>query len=119
MNHQGMKCSLVSREVIADSIELVVRGHCYDGLVGYGGCDKNLPAIMMAMVRCNVPSVFIYGGSILPGNFKGRPVTVQDVYEAVGMHSVGEMSDADLAELETSLQDDGAPWTPGRIPDWE
>ena len=67
MNHQGMKCSLVSREIIADSIELVVRGHAYDGLVGFGGCDKNLPGIMMAMVRCNVPSVFVFGGTALAG----------------------------------------------------
>ena len=100
MGHEGMKSSLVSREVIADSVEVSMRGHCYDALVGVAGCDKSLPGMMMAMVRLNVPSVFIYGGSILPGNFKGQPVTVQDVYEAVGMHSVGEMSDADLAELE-------------------
>ncbi len=100
MGHQGMKASLVSRDVIADSVELTMRGHCYDALVGLAGCDKSLPGMMMAMVRLNVPSVFIYGGSILPGNFRGRPVTVQDVFEAVGMHSVGNMSDADLEELE-------------------
>jgi dihydroxy-acid dehydratase len=100
MGHQGMKASLVSREVIADSVELTMRGHCYDALVGLAGCDKSLPGMMMAMVRLNVPSVFIYGGSILPGTFKGRPVTVQDVFEAVGKHSVGQMSDQDLAELE-------------------
>ena len=100
MGHQGMKASLVSRDVIADSVELTMRGHCYDALVGLAGCDKSLPGMMMAMVRLNVPSVFIYGGSILPGNFRGKPVTVQDVFEAVGMHSVGNMSDADLAELE-------------------
>lgn len=100
MGHQGMKSSLASREVIADSVELSMRGHCYDALVGVAGCDKSLPGMMMAMVRLNVPSVFIYGGSILPGTFKGQAVTVQDVYEAVGMHSVGEMSDADLEELE-------------------
>ena len=100
MGHQGMKASLSSREVIADSVELSMRGHCYDALVGMAGCDKSLPGMMMAMVRLNVPSIFIYGGSILPGTFKGRPVTVQDVYEAVGMHSVGEMSDEDLLELE-------------------
>ncbi|MEO0635814.1 MAG: dihydroxy-acid dehydratase, partial [Pseudomonadota bacterium] len=100
MGHQGMKSSLVSRDVIADSVELTMRGHCYDALVGLAGCDKSLPGMMMSMVRLNVPSIFIYGGSILPGNFKGNPVTVQDVFEAVGRHSVGEMSDEDLAELE-------------------
>ncbi len=100
MGHQGMKASLVSRECIADSVELTMRGHSYDALVGVAGCDKSLPGMMMAMVRLNVPSVFIYGGSILPGTFKGRPVTIQDVFEAVGMHSVGRMSDGDLKELE-------------------
>ena len=100
MGHQGMKASLVSREVIADSVELTMRGHCYDALVGLAGCDKSLPGMMMAMVRLNVPSVFIYGGSILPGTFKGQPVTIQDVFEAVGKHSVGAMSDDDLLELE-------------------
>jgi dihydroxy-acid dehydratase len=100
MGHQGMKSSLVSREVIADSIELTMRGHCYDALVGLAGCDKSLPGVMMAMVRLNVPSVFMYGGSILPGRFKGKDVTVQDVFEAVGLHSVGNMSDEDLYELE-------------------
>ena len=100
MGHQGMKSSLVSREVIADSVELTMRGHSYDALVGLAGCDKSLPGMMMAMVRLNVPSIFIYGGSILPGTFKGRPVTVQDVFEAVGKHSVGAMSDEDLQELE-------------------
>ncbi|MFO1118748.1 MAG: dihydroxy-acid dehydratase [Rhodospirillales bacterium] len=101
MGHAGMKSSLVSREVIADSVELTVRGHCYDALVGLAGCDKSLPGMMMAMVRLNVPSVFIYGGSILPGRFHGKDVTVQDVFEAVGNHSAGRMSDADLHELET------------------
>ena len=100
MGHLGMKASLVSREVIADSVELTMRGHCYDALVGLAGCDKSLPGMMMAMVRLNVPSVFIYGGSILPGNFRGRQVTVQDLFEAVGEHSVGKMSDEDLDELE-------------------
>src|SRR5947209_5158927 len=100
MGHQGMKSSLVSREIIADSVELTMRGHCYDALVGLAGCDKSLPGMMMAMCRLNVPSIFIYGGSILPGTFKGRPVTVQDVFEAVGKYSVGQMSDADLGELE-------------------
>jgi dihydroxy-acid dehydratase len=100
MGHQGMKSSLVSREVIADSVELTIRGHCYDALVGLAGCDKSLPGMMMAMCRLNVPSIFIYGGSILPGTFRGRPVTVQDVFEAVGRYSVGTMSDSDLDELE-------------------
>jgi dihydroxy-acid dehydratase len=100
MGHQGMKSSLVSREVIADSVELTMRGHCYDALVGLAGCDKSLPGMMMAMCRLNVPAIFIYGGSILPGTFKGKPVTVQDVFEAVGKHSVGQMSDEDLEELE-------------------
>ena len=101
MGHQGMKASLVSREVIADSVELTMRGHCYDALVGLAGCDKSLPGMMMAMLRLNVPSVFIYGGSILPGNFRGQQVTVQDLFEAVGKYSVGAMSAADLDELET------------------
>ena len=100
MGHEGMKSSLVSREVIADSVELTMRGHCYDALVGLAGCDKSLPGLMMAMVRLNVPSVFMYGGSILPGRFKGRDVTIGDVFEAVGSHNVGNMSDEDLHELE-------------------
>ena len=100
MGHEGMKSSLPSREVIADSVELTMRGHAYDALVGIAGCDKSLPGMMMAMCRLNVPSIFIYGGSILPGSFKGKPVTVQDVFEAVGKHSVGSMSDADLEALE-------------------
>ncbi len=102
MGHQGMKSSLVSRDVIADSVELTMRGHCYDALVGLAGCDKSLPGMMMAMVRLNVPSIFIYGGSILPGSFKGRQITVQDVFEAVGQHSVGNMSDEDLQLIEES-----------------
>jgi dihydroxy-acid dehydratase len=100
MGHEGMKSSLPSREVIADSVELTVRGHAYDALVGVAGCDKSLPGMMMAMCRLNVPSIFIYGGSILPGTFKGLPVTVQDVYEAVGKFSIGQMSAADLEDLE-------------------
>ena len=100
MGHAGMKSSLPSREVIADSVELTVRGHCYDALIGVAGCDKSQPGMMMAMCRLNVPSIFIYGGSILPGKFKGKEVTVQDVYEAVGKHSVGQMSDEDLLGLE-------------------
>src|SRR5512134_160147 len=100
MGHAGMKSSLVSREIIADSVEVTMRGHCYDAIVGLAGCDKSLPGLMMAMVRLNVPAVFIYGGSILPGRFHGRDVTVQDVFEAVGNHSAGRMSDGDLHELE-------------------
>lgn len=100
MGHEGMKSSLPSREVIADSVELTMRGHAYDALVGLAGCDKSLPGMMMAMCRLNVPSIFIYGGSILPGTFKGKPVTIQDVFEAVGKYSVGDMSDADLDTLE-------------------
>src|SRR5262250_304210 len=100
MGHQGMKSSLVSREVIADSIELTMRGHCYDALVGLAGCDKSLPGVMMAMLRLNVPAVFMYGGSILPGRFRGRDVTVQDVFEAVGAHSAGKMGEEELHELE-------------------
>ena len=100
MGHEGMKSSLVSREVIADSVELTVRGHCYDALVGLAGCDKSLPGMMIAMVRLNVPAVFMYGGSILPGRFRNRDVTVVDVFEAVGMHSVGKVDDEYLHELE-------------------
>jgi dihydroxy-acid dehydratase len=100
MGHAGMKSSLPSREVIADSVELSVRGHSYDALIGVAGCDKSQPGMMMAMCRLNVPSIYIYGGSILPGTFKGAPVTIQDVYEAVGKHSIGAMSDSDLDVLE-------------------
>jgi dihydroxy-acid dehydratase len=100
MGHQGMKSSLISREVIADSIELTMRGHCYDAMVGLAGCDKSLPGVMMAMLRLNVPAVFMYGGSILPGKFRGNDVTVVDVFEGVGQHSAGKMSDKDLHELE-------------------
>ncbi|MCZ6593032.1 MAG: dihydroxy-acid dehydratase [Alphaproteobacteria bacterium] len=100
MGHDGMRSSLVSREVIADSTELTVRGHSYDAIVGLAGCDKSLPGLMMAMVRLNVPSVFMYGGSILPGKFKGRDVTIVDVFEGVGANAVGAMSDEDLHELE-------------------
>ena len=100
MGHDGMKSSLVSREVIADSVELSMRGHCYDALVGLAGCDKSLPGLMMAMLRLNVPSVFMYGGSILPGRFQGRDVTIGDVFEGVGAHSVGKLSDEELHELE-------------------
>ena len=100
MGHEAMKASLVSREVIADSIELSVRGHCYDGIVGLAGCDKSLPGIMMSMVRLNVPSVFIYGGTILPGEYKGKDVTIIDVFEAVGKHAQGSINESDLREIE-------------------
>ena len=100
MGHEGMKSSLVSRDVIADSVELTMRGHGYDALVGVAGCDKSLPGMMMAMLRLNVPSVFLYGGSILPGRWQGRDVTVVDVFEGVGMHSAGKMSLDDLCDLE-------------------
>ncbi|MDN5929259.1 MAG: dihydroxy-acid dehydratase [Hyphomicrobiales bacterium] len=100
MGHEGMRSSLVSREVIADSVELFIRGHSYDALVCVGSCDKSLPGMMMAMLRLNVPSIFLYGGSILPGRFRGRDVTVQDVFEAVGAHQAGTMSDEELHELE-------------------
>ena len=110
MGHEGMRSSLASREAIADTVELTMRGHCYDALVGLAGCDKSLPGMMMAMVRLNVPSVFIYGGSILPGkapqvdeipeDFRSRDLTVQDMFEAVGRHQNGTMSDAALEMLE-------------------
>jgi dihydroxy-acid dehydratase len=100
MGHEGMKSSLISREIIADSAELTVRGHCYDALVGVAGCDKSLPGLMMAMVRLNVPSVFIYGGSILPGRFNGKDITVADVFEGVGKYSSGKISAKDLRKLE-------------------
>ncbi len=101
MGHEGMKSSLVSREIIADSVELTMRGHCYDALVGLAGCDKSLPGMMMSMVRLNVPSVFVYGGTILPGKFQGRDVTIVDVFEGVGQHAAGNMSDQELEELES------------------
>lgn len=100
MGHEGMRSSLASRDWIADTVELTMRGHCYDALVGLAGCDKSLPGMMMAMVRLNVPSVFIYGGSILPGMYQGRDVVVQDVFEAVGQHAAGNMSAAELDILE-------------------
>jgi dihydroxy-acid dehydratase len=109
MGHQGMKASLVSREVIADSVELSVRGHCYDALVGFAGCDKSLPGMMMAMLRLNVPSIFVYGGSILPGRFEGRDVTVVDVFEAVGRYAAGTCPLHDLHALEkVACPGDGA-----------
>ena len=100
MGHAGMKSSLVSRDLIADSVELTMRGHCYDALVGLAGCDKSLPGMMMAMVRLNVPSVFMYGGSILPGRLRGKDITVQDVFEAVGAHSAGKIDAAELRAVE-------------------
>ena len=100
MGHEGMRSSLASREAIADTVELTMRGHCYDALVGLAGCDKSLPGMMMAMVRLNVPSVFLYGGSILPGRLAGKDVTVQDVFEAVGQHQAGNLSTCELEKLE-------------------
>ena len=100
MGHEGMKSSLISREVIADSAVVTVRGHCYDALVGVAGCDKSLPGLMMSMVRLNVPSVFIYGGSILPGRYNGKDITVVDVFEGVGKYSSGKISAKDLRKLE-------------------
>ncbi|MBV1904350.1 MAG: dihydroxy-acid dehydratase, partial [Marinosulfonomonas sp.] len=100
MGHEGMRSSLASRDAIADTVELTMRGHCYDAIVGLAGCDKSLPGMMMAMVRLNTPSVFIYGGSILPGRFEGHDVTVQDVFEAVGQHQAGAYSEKQLRALE-------------------
>jgi dihydroxy-acid dehydratase len=100
MGHQGMKSSLVSRDLIADSVELTMRGHCYDGLVGLAGCDKSLPGMMMAMLRLNVPAVFMYGGSIMPGHYDGKDVTVVDVFEAVGQYSAGKITEEELHALE-------------------
>ncbi|MEL7153163.1 MAG: dihydroxy-acid dehydratase [Pseudomonadota bacterium] len=100
MGHEGMRSSLASREAIADTVELTMRGHCYDALVGLAGCDKSLPGMMMAMIRLNVPSVFLYGGSILPGRLDGKDVTVQDVFEAVGQNQAGNLSECELEKLE-------------------
>ena len=100
MGHAGMFSSLPSRDLIADSVELTMRGHCYDAWVGLAGCDKSLPGLMMAMVRLDVPAVFVYGGSILPGRYQGRDITVQDVFEAVGQHSAGQISDDELRAIE-------------------
>jgi dihydroxy-acid dehydratase len=100
MGHEGMKSSLISREVIADSVELMMRAHCYDGLVALAGCDKSLPGMMMAMLRLNVPAVFLYGGTIRPGSYQGHDVTVQDMYEAVGAHAAGKLSDEELYKME-------------------
>ena len=100
MGHEGMRSSLASREVIADSVELTMRGHCYDALVGLAGCDKSLPGMMMVMLRLNVPSVFLYGGTILPGKFRGKDADIVTVFEAVGEHAVGKVSDEELYECE-------------------
>jgi dihydroxy-acid dehydratase len=100
MGHEGMKASLISREVIADSVELMIRAHCYDAFVGLAGCDKSLPGMLMVMARLNLPSIFLYGGTILPGRFQGRAVTIQDVYEGVGAVEAGRMTEAELHELE-------------------
>src|ERR1700760_917520 len=100
MGHQGMKSPLVSRDLIADSVELTMRGHCYDAIVGLAGCDKSLPGMMMAMLRLNVPSIFVYGGSILPGTYQGRDLTVQDVFEVVGRYSAGACPLSELSAIE-------------------
>ena len=100
MGTEGMKASLISREVIADSIELVARGHLFDGVVALSGCDKTIPGTVMALARLNLPSVMLYGGSIMPGQFQGHDVTIQDVFEAVGKHAAGTMNDAELKDLE-------------------
>ena len=104
MNHEGMKFSLVSRELIADLIEAVLRGHAYDGVVAFGGCDKTLPGALMGLTRCNLPGVFVYGGAALPGRFAGRDVTVLDAYEGVGAVQTGAMGEADLALLERACK---------------
>ncbi len=100
MGTEGMKASLISREVIADSIELAVRGHLFDGVIALSGCDKTIPGCVMALARLNLPSLMLYGGSIMPGTFHGKPVSIQDVFEAVGSHARGKMSIEDLSELE-------------------
>src|SRR5207249_1578019 len=101
MGTEGMKASLVSRELVADSIELVARAYFFDGVVALSGCDKTIPGCVMALARLDVPAVMLYGGSIAPGRFRGKDVTIQDVFEAVGAHAAGDMSDEDLAELES------------------
>src|SRR3989442_6760986 len=101
MGTEGMKASLVSREVVADSIELATRGHLLDALVCISGCDKTIPGMVMALARLDIPVLMVYGGSLMPGRFPGRDVTIGDVYEAVGRHAVGKMTDAELHELET------------------
>ena len=103
MGHQGMKCSLVSREVIADSVELMMRGHCYDALVGIAGCDKSLPGMIMVMGRLNVPSIFVYGGTIMPGRLHGKDVTIQDAFEAAGAYAAGKIDSEELHEVECAV----------------
>jgi dihydroxy-acid dehydratase len=103
MGHEGMKASLVSREVIADSVELMMRAHCYDALVGIAGCDKSLPGMLMAMARLNVPSVFLYGGTIMPGRYRDRDVTIQDAFEAAGAHAAGKITDQELHDIECAV----------------
>ena len=102
MGTEGMKASLISRELVADSIELVARGHLFDALVCVSGCDKTIPGTVMALARLDIPGLMVYGGSIMPGRFQGRDVTIGDVFEAVGKHAVGKMSDAELSELEAN-----------------
>ena len=102
MGHEGMKASLVSREIIADSIEVMVRAHQYDAVVGLSGCDKSLPGTLMGMARLNLPAIFVYGGTIMPGNWNGKPVTIQDVYEAVGTFEAGKMTNTELFSLENA-----------------
>ncbi len=103
MGHQGMKCSLVSREVIADSVELMMRGHCYDALIGVAGCDKSLPGMLMVMARLNVPSIFLYGGTILPGHIHGKDVTIQDAFEAAGAFAAGKIDATELKSVECAV----------------
>lgn len=103
MGHQGMKCSLVSREVIADSVELMMRGHCYDALIGVAGCDKSLPGMLMVMARLNVPSIFLYGGTILPGHIHGKDVTIQDAFEAAGAFAAGKIDSTELKSVECAV----------------
>src|SRR5579859_7337001 len=102
MGTEGMKASLISREVIADSIELVARGHMFDGIIALVACDKTIPGAAMALLRLNVPSLVLYGGTIMPGKFRGRDITIQDVYEAVGAHAVGRITDEELLEIENN-----------------
>ena len=99
MGSAGMRASLISREVVADSIELVSRGHMFDAVIAMSGCDKTIPACVMALARLNVPSLMLYGGSIAPGRFRGKDVTIQEVFEAIGAHAAGDISDEDLHEL--------------------
>ncbi len=103
MGHKGMKASLISREVIADSVELMMRAHCYDALIGVAGCDKSLPGMLMAMARLNFPSIFVYGGTIMPGRHKGKDVTIQDAFEAAGAYAAGTIDDEELHAVECAV----------------